>query len=870
MISPSAVIATPDQRLRVFISSTLAELAVERATVRDAVETLRLSPVMFELGARPHPPRDLYRAYLAQSDVFIGVYWQRYGWIAPDMETSGLEDEYDQCGAQPRLLYIKEPAPDREPRLAALLERIEAEVPDSCRTFSDAEELAALVGDDLAGLLSQRFTAGNPWPAGQRPPSRGTLPAPVTSLIGREAAIEEITALLVQPAVRLVTLTGPGGIGKTRLALAVAAVLRDQGVGDVAFAPMAAIRDPELVLPAIATAVGANMDHRRSAHDALAARFEGAPALLVVDNLEQVVAGVIGLPDLLARCPDLTILATSRTVVRLAGEHEYPVEPLGLSGLSPGDWFDQLTTAPAVALFADRAAAVQPGFTVDPSNALAVAEICRRLDGLPLAIELAAARTRLLPPSAMLTRLGTRLDVLGAGPSDLPERQRTLRATIEWSLALLDAEATRSVVMLACFVDGCTLEAAAWVWQVDDLAALRTLDDLVGHSLLVATAAEDQTRFRMLETVRELLSERLEADPLADAVHDRHAEHFRELLAQADMPLRTDGHDEWGPRLEREHANLRAATRWTLDHEDLSVTAVFLRRQFIHWWLNDHLVEARGWLQEALGRAQGADHQTRANLHVTMAMTAMELGADQEAVTSTAEAAQHLQRLDDPYLRAHALLLHAWMLPTGGKPLSEAMRYLDEAIEIMEGNAQGFMLGIALSARGTNRFLLSQHEAAVTDQRRAVEVGIAMRNRRVVAQATNQLGLALLASGHIEDGTDCLADSATRFLQLDDTEGVALCLSTYAMVACQQGDLERAATAIGAADEQRRRAGISVWPTLRPILEDTTREVRTGLGAGRFEAARATGAGMTRQEAIAVAGGERLGGSPALPRREAY
>ncbi|MDQ4018036.1 MAG: DUF4062 domain-containing protein, partial [Thermoproteota archaeon] len=222
----SAAIRTPDQRLRVFVSSTLAELAEERAAVARAISALRLTPVLFELGARPHPPRELYRAYLAQSDIFIGLYWQRYGWVGPGMDISGLEDEFRLSHSIPRLLYVKAPAPDREPGLTAMIDELQTEGADSYRTFGTPRELGRLVRDDLALLLSERFAAANggvdraasPASVGERR-GRRSLPVTSTSLIGREQDIVEVSELLAKPEVRLVTLTGPGGVGKTRLAL---------------------------------------------------------------------------------------------------------------------------------------------------------------------------------------------------------------------------------------------------------------------------------------------------------------------------------------------------------------------------------------------------------------------------------------------------------------------------------------------------------------------------------------------------------------------------------------------------------------------------------------------------------------------------
>jgi hypothetical protein len=253
-----AVIRTPDQRLRVFVSSTLGELAEERRSVSRAISALRLTPVMFELGARPHPPQELYRAYLAQSDIFIGLYWERYGQISPGTELSGLEDEFELSRGLPRLLYVKAPAPDRDSRLIELLARIKQEA--SYRTFRTPAELGRLVRDDLATLLSERFDSARlplvvP-PSPRIPRSLRSLPAAATSLFGREQTIDELAGLLERPDVRLVTLTGPGGIGKTRLATAVGERLRSRIDWGTVFVPLAAVTQPELVLAGIGRAVG--------------------------------------------------------------------------------------------------------------------------------------------------------------------------------------------------------------------------------------------------------------------------------------------------------------------------------------------------------------------------------------------------------------------------------------------------------------------------------------------------------------------------------------------------------------------------------------------------------------------------------------
>ena len=444
-------IRTPDQRLRVFVSSTLAELAPERAAVARAISALRLTPVMFELGARPHPPRELYRAYLAQSDIFIGLYWQRYGWIGPGMDISGLEDEFRLSDAMPRLLYMKSPAPEQEPRLAAMIAELQSAGADSYRSFRSPRELGRLVRDDLALLLSERFATaafggGAFGRAGRRPRPglpRRSLPTPSTSLIGREDDIAELSdaARVTRRAVGHPD--RPGGIGKTRLAIAVGAALDGAGRRTV-FVPLASITEPALVLPRVAAAVGAPIEGTRSALDALIEHFAPTPTLLVLDNLEQVTGAATD-----AR-------PAARRVLR---RHDPRHEPhraatprrAGVPGRAADGAGVRRTAAARRGRGAARGAAVRrPSPGGPPRLRAGRHERCRGRGDLP-APRRSAARDRARRgshPSAPTRRAArparTRPRRAGHGPVDLPERQRTLRATVEWSVGLLDDAGARA------------------------------------------------------------------------------------------------------------------------------------------------------------------------------------------------------------------------------------------------------------------------------------------------------------------------------------------------------------------------------------------------------------------------------------------
>ncbi len=354
------------------------------------------------------------------------------------------------------------------------------------------------------------------------------LPVSVTSLLGREQAIDEVAGLVEHAGARLVTLTGPGGVGKTRLAVAAGQRLGDRFGAGTVFASMEAVTDPELVPAAIGRAAGVDLTRAGTPLEALAEAFGDRAWLLIVDNLEQVVQAGRDLGELLARCPRMTILATSRTVLGLRGEQEYPVPPLPVPGGpgAPGGAVPSggLAACPAVALFVDRARAVRPGFNLTERNTAVVAEICRRLEGLPLAIELAAARTRMLDSAALLSRLMTSLDVLGSGAVDLPERQRTLRASVEWSVNLLDHAERSLLETAAVFPDGWTLPDVAWVAGLDEHRALELSEALARHSMIYADCTRPGVRFRMLETAREYMAERLAARPDVAEIGHRHAQ----------------------------------------------------------------------------------------------------------------------------------------------------------------------------------------------------------------------------------------------------------------------------------------------------------------------------------------------------------
>ena len=610
---PASPIRTPDHRLRVFVSSTLGELNPERTAVRQAIEHLHLAPVMFELGARPHAPRSLYRAYLAQSHIFIGIYWQRYGWVAPGETISGLEDEYRLAGDLPRLLYIKQPAPGREERLAKLLDDFKSDDRASYKRIESADELSQLVQRDLALLLSERFEATMDTEARKRPQASAT-PSPLTRTVGRDAELEQIIAKLNEGH-RLVVLTGPGGVGKTRLAQEAAPFLHGRFSGGVHFVPLEAVTEGSLLGRSIVDRLGVRTEGTWTAQDALVDHFAGRAALLILDNLEQIANVERSIRELLERIPELKVLATSRRALRIAGEQEIAVPPLALP--DPDEPVVSLANEPAVQLFADRARDANPGFAMEGETVRAVAEVCRRLDGLPLAIELAAARSKVLSPVALRSRLDQALDLLRSRATDLPERQRTLRATLEWSYQLLRERERILLARLCVFAGSFSLEAAEAVCDPDGaLELLDSLTALLDNSLVLV--AEDlepgEPRFRMLETVRAFASEHLALRDERALVSKRHLDWYRRLARQAHPFLCGPHQKAWAARLDPERANLRMAVATAVGLGDVAGVVDFVWDLAVFYEIRDASDEPRSWTRQVITRKSDLDDVMRAKL----------------------------------------------------------------------------------------------------------------------------------------------------------------------------------------------------------------------------------------------------------------
>ena len=431
------------------------------------------------------------------------------------------------------------------------------------------------------------------------------LPVQPTPLVGREREVAEVAGLLRDGGVRLLTLTGPGGTGKTRLGLQVAAENLDEFEGGVFFVTLANIADPALVAPTIAGALGIGVVDGRPAEDGLEDFLRDREMLLVLDNLEQVIEAAPLVGELLAGCPGLKVLATSRGLLRIYGEREYPVPGLGLPDPQRLPPVDELADYEAVGLFLERARSVKGDFGITDQNAPAVVGICVRLDGLPLAIELAAARVKLLPPEKILQRLeSNRLKLLAGGARDLPERQQTLRGAIDWSHALLEESERTLFARLAVFSGGCTMRAMEEICDIED--ALEGAESLLDKGLIRREEKDrGEPRFVMLETIHEYARERLRERADAQTTRRRHARYFLSLAEESEPTLGGPEQVAWFERLETENDNLRAALTWAIEHGEAELGLRLAQALRPFWYARGHYVEGRGWVARFLGDLAG-------------------------------------------------------------------------------------------------------------------------------------------------------------------------------------------------------------------------------------------------------------------------
>ena len=712
----------------------------------------------------------------------------------------------------------------------------------------------------LSGRASQRPTSLTPL-LGQVP-DLGSLPAPLTPLIGRERELDAIRTMLRDPAVRLVTLTGPGGVGKTRLLLQVATDLRDAFADGVAFVPLAPVRDPDLVVPTIAQLLGVRETRDRALRDALVASLRSRELLLVLDNFEHLLAAAPIVTDLLAACPGLTVAASSRAVLRLSGEHDVVVPPLPLP-----DHPDQRRRPPslqqvaendAVRLFVDRARAARADFRLTAENAAAVTAICARLDGLPLAIELAAARVAVFPPAALLARLAPRLPFLTGGARDVPARLRTMRDAIAWSDDLLSPAEQRLFRRLAVFVDGCMLDAVEAVTDrpaEPDLDAVELVSSLVDKSLLrpaegPAPGGYPEPRFAMLETIREYALEHLEASGEAEAVRQCHASYYlaqgEALASNLSGPAMADALD----RLATDLANIRVALAWTLDRADAETALRLASALYSFWNFRGYLSEGRRWLDAALA-VEGIAPAARVDGLLAAAGVAALQGDHARADALCAEALTLARATDYRFGVVRALFVLG-ISAEWRSDLDRAASYFAAALA-REGDfgAAHWRARLRMSLADVSHFRGDNVRAAQLAEEGwslAREAGHAW----TVSLTIGTLANLATEQGDLDRALRLYEETLALSRELGDQRGVAGTLGGLAGIVLAHGDVERAARLLGAA----RALGdsISVAHLAHHIYyKRLLASVRTRLDDATFAAAWEAGRALPPEDAIAEA-----------------
>jgi len=690
--------------------------------------------------------------------------------------------------------------------------------PHTVRSLSDAlglpeEERAALLASipkrgEASSSAKQKLSPASP-------ASLPTLPHPATALVGREREIEEVSGLLTQREdVRLVTLTGIGGVGKTRLAVEVAREASGHFPDGAMFVGLAPLSDPSLVVPTILRSLGMPEPEGRTPGEALIDHLRDRNFLLVLDNLEHLLGAAPEVAALIEACPHLVVLATSRAPLRIRGERDYPVPPLVLPASTRSPNEEEVLASPSGTLFVERARAASASFTLARENAPSVAQICWRLAGLPLALELAAAKVRFLDPATLLSRLDRALSTSWA--RDLPERQRTMRATLDWSHELLAAPERQLFRRLSVFSGGFSLEAAEGVdTSVDghEQEVLDRLEVLVEQSLVIVEpgAGGYEARYGMLEPIRQYAREKLEESGEAEEVRRRHAEYYLALAEAADQKLRSPEQVSWLNRLETEHGNLRAAMGWLLDRRDTETAARLGWALWLFWYLRGHSGEGLSWMEEMLSFGEGAlSARARARASCVAGMMTFRLGREQPL--TRLEAALDLFRSvsDTTGVAMATHFLGLTTLRAGDAERAEG--YLGEGLRLCRSLGDAWSEAIVLGTLGLLPFVRGDYEEAELHYERALSLGRPLGDPLVMLPSLYQLAyLAQIRSDHgLAAGR--YREALALGVELGDIEDVGKCLQGLAECAVAGGNHVRAGRLYGASEAAFESTGFAFRP----------------------------------------------------------
>ena len=678
-----------------------------------------------------------------------------------------------------------------------------------------------------------------------QPRTEWHLPTPPTPLVGRHLEVAAVAALLRRDDVRLVTLTGPGGTGKTRLSLAVAEELAPELGDGAAFVDLAAVQDASLLGSTIAHVLGLE-EGEEPLSGAVAERLRARSVLLVLDNLEQLLPATTFIAELLAAAPRLLVLATSRAPLRLSAEHVYPVPPLPTPAT---DVFEELAANDAVRLFVARARAADPAFELTDESARHVAEICRRLDGLPLAIELAAARTSLLSSDAIASRLEQSLELLTEGARDLPERQQTLRATLDWSHGLLSGPEQALFARLAVFSGGWTIDAVEAVCSDDDSDVLATTGSLLDESLL---RRDDDARLGMLETIREYAAERLDLSGEGGELRRRHAAYFVQVAEAGDSELTRSDELRVHERLESEHDNFRAALAWSQSAGAADVELALAAALARFWLIRGHLAEGRRWLEDALTRDPGQQPETCAKALRGLAVLAIKHRDYPDARRFLDESIELSRGLGDTASEIRSML-SLGVVAVDTHDLEEAKRLNEETLQLARETGDRRVVATAINNLSDLALVEGDYESAARLAEESLTEARELGHREGAVLALLNLAQAKLFLRRPDEAARALEEALGLAVELGYRESIAYALEGCAAIAAERDDPVCAARVIGAAEALLDAIGSSLDQAATERHELTLTALREHLGDQLLAELRQQGRVLTVDEASAEA-----------------
>jgi predicted ATPase/DNA-binding XRE family transcriptional regulator len=682
------------------------------------------------------------------------------------------------------------------------------------------------------------------------------LPAPSTPLVGRERELEELRGFLGHPQTRLLTLTGTGGVGKTRLAIEVVREVAGLFPDGAAFVALAPLGNPDLVLPTVTQSLGLRETGSRSSREMLRTHLREKRFLLALDNFEHVLGAAAEVAALIEACQGLTVLATSRAPLRVRGEQEYLVEPLALPASTASPAAEEVTDSSSGYLFVQRAKATSPAFEITDENASAVAAICWRLSGLPLALELAAAKTRFLDPEALLSRLDRVLSVDWA--RDVPERQRTMRSTLDWSYDLLSEGEQALFRWLSAFSGGFTLEAVEEVSASEDVIDAEEVLELLGRLteqslVIVKQEPSTGTRYGMLEPVRQYASEKLEESEEAGEVRQRHARYYLALAEEAEPRIKGQEQVEWLDRLEAENDNLRAAISRSLEAGDARTAARFGWALAVYWVMRARRQEGRLLMEQSLAQGGNLTTQMRARVLYALALCVNGSGDDERLMAISEESAALFRLAGDRHGEAYALLVLSFAALQLGE-LDRAAQVLEEALEGFREHEDAWGLAHSLNHLAVASLKRGDHRRAA----QYAEEGLAVTRRsgdrlgaNVALYITAQ---AAWASDEHERAYRCFREALVLASEAADKTNSAYCMQGLAALAEAWGEPRRAAQLLGAAEALLEAAGVPVYVTAdHDLHQRVASAARERLGEQECTAAWNEGQAMTIERAVECA-----------------